>query len=139
MLFRGSAVDLTIKVERDTLLDILTSNLNSHKEGYKKAVEGYKKKIIEHAEENLARAKLGKHPKSFTHHGKPKTYASQYERALGMLKLAEPGPISLSAPDYARFVEDDWDWKESWARTSNYYSPELSTGFLEDDDEDDDE
>lgn len=138
MLFRGSAVDLTIKVEKGTLIDILTTNLNRHKEGHKKAVEGYKTKLIEHAQENLARAEEGKHPQSFSYHGKPKNYASQYERALGMLKLADEGPIKLSAPDYARFVEDDWDWKKEWAKASAFFSPELADDFV-DEDEDDDE
>jgi len=47
-----------------------------------------------------------------------------------MLKLTDDVVVSLSAYDYARFVEDDWDWKDEFAKNASYYSPELSDDFL---------
>jgi len=60
-LFRGSKVGLTISVERDKLIGILTDNRQKHEAH----VEGYKRKLIEHAMNNLELAKAGKHPKHF--------------------------------------------------------------------------
>jgi hypothetical protein len=128
-LFRGSAVDLTISINREKLIGILTDNRQKHESHFTSAVEGYKKKLIEHAQKNLARAEKGKHPESFPR-SKPVSYIPQYDRALGMLKMSDEDSVSLSAPDYVRFVEDDWDWKDTFADSSSFYSPEIADDFL---------
>jgi len=127
-LFRGSQVDLTISVDREKLLGILMDNRQKHEAHHKAAIEGYKKKLIEIAEDNLRLAREGKHPRPFSH-STPRHYLPQYDRALGMLKLTDDAQISLSAYDYARFVEDDWDWKDEFAKSASFYSPELATDF----------
>lgn len=127
-LFRGSKVDLTISVDRDKLIGILTDNRQKHEAHHQQAVEGYKLKLIEHAEDNLALAKEGKHPRPFSHPS-PQHYLPQYDRALGMLKLTDDEKIRLSAYDYARFVEDDWDWKDEFAKSSVFYQPSLGGEF----------
>lgn len=130
-LFHGSKVNLTINVERNKLIGILEDNRQKHEAQYKQAVEGYKKKLIDIAEENLSRAKQGKHPEGFPGR-RPQNYLPEYDRALGMLKLTEQDSIGLSAADYARFVKDDWDWKSEFARISSFYSPELAQDFFGD-------
>lgn len=127
-LFRGSQVDLTITVDREKLIGILTDNRQRHEAHHRAAFEGYKKKLIEHAEDNLALAKEGKHPRSFSQPA-PRHYLPQYNRALGMLKLTDDEKIRLSAYDYARFVEDDWDWKDEFAKSSVYYNASLGGEF----------
>jgi len=121
MQFKGSAVDLQISVERDKLIGILKTNREKHEAEYKKAVEGYKKTLVTHAKANLDRAESGKHPNHFPHQ-RPVGYLPQYDRALGMLELTTDTKVALSAWDYARFVEDDWDWKDQFVATSQAYS-----------------
>jgi len=123
MMFQGSKVDLTISVEREKLIGILQDNRQKHEAEYEKSVEGYKKMLVTHAEANLARAKEGRHPNGFPHR-RPQNYLPQYDRALGMLKLTEDKDVSLSAYDYARFVEDDWDWKDTFVASSSAFAGE---------------
>jgi hypothetical protein len=118
-LFKGSKVDLTINVEREKLIDILQSNRTKHMQEFQLAMEGYRKELVRLAEENLERAKKGEYP-NMLHDQKPRDYSAQYTRALGMLEMSNDKNIALSAYDYARFVEDDWDWKASF--TSNVAS-----------------
>lgn len=120
MMFRGSKVDLSISIEREQLIQILSENKDKHVGLFHKAMEGYKKELIRLAEENLARAREGQDPKSLRHQ-KPTNYAPQYDRALGMLKLSADEKVTVSAYDYARFVEDDWDWKDQFVAVSAAY------------------
>jgi len=119
-LFRGSKVDLTISVERKKLIGILQENRAKHEADYEKSVEGYKKFLVEHAAANVDRAASGKHPNPFPHR-KPGNYLPQYDRALGMLALSVDDNVGLSAYDYARFVDDDWDWKDEFVTSTSVY------------------
>jgi hypothetical protein len=120
MMFRGSKVDLNISIERTKLIGILKENKETHVATFNKAMEGYKEELVKVAEINLERAKEGKDPKGLRHR-KPTNYAAQYDRALGMLELSTDETVKVSAYDYARFVEDDWDWKDEFVGTSQAY------------------
>lgn len=120
MLFRGSKVDLHIQVDRLTLIKTLKDNKISHVKTYKDSLEGYKTELVKHAEHNLSLAKEGKHPEHFPHR-RPSNYEPQYTRAIKMLEMSEEETVRLTAVDFARFVEDDWDWKEDFVATSTLY------------------
>lgn len=120
MLFRGSKVDLHIQVDRLKLIETLKTNKETHVNTYKDSLKGYKVELVKHAESNLERAKAGKHPEHFPHR-RPSNYEPQYTRAIKMLEMSEEKTVRLTAVDFARFVEDDWDWKEEFVATSTLY------------------
>lgn len=120
MQFRGSKVDLSIDVDREKLINILIENKAKHKKDFEESLGGYREALLTWAKNVLALAEMGKAPRDISP-AKPESYEPQYDRALGMLKLSTSETVSLSAYDYARFVEDDWDWKDRFAATSAMY------------------
>lgn len=114
MLFRGSKVDLSVSVDRETLIEILKQNLSNHLDVLEAAMAGYRKELVRVAELNVQRAQDGLDPERPNGH-RPRDYSAQYDRALGMLRLSDQATVSLSMQDYARFVEDDWDWSDDFA------------------------
>jgi len=120
MLFHGSKLDLHIQVNRLELITILDRNRIKHEQVYQAAVALYKTQLVEHAKKNLERAEKGLHPEFFPNEA-PKNYKKQYERAINMLQMSDEATIRLSAIDFARFVEDDWDWKASWTNVNTSY------------------
>jgi len=120
MLFQGSKVDLQIQVDRLKLISTLKTNLEAHKKMHQVALKGYHDTLVRVAEKNLSLAKEKKYPDSFPHR-KPTSYAEQYSRAIKMLEMSEDDKVTLSAVDFARFVEDDWDWKREFVAVSEVY------------------
>lgn len=118
MLFQGSKVDLVINVDRVKLIEKLKANRELHKQNYEAQNDAFKKKILEYARKVMDAAENG-----IAYRGsmpsEPTNYEPQYDRALGMLEISDQQTVALSSRDYARFWEDDWDWKNHFVNNSS--------------------
>jgi len=117
MQFRGSKVDLVINVDRVKLIERVKENLSLHKQNYETQVNAFRSKVLEYANKVLDSAEKGE-----LYNGsrprQPASYEPQYIRALGMLEISTQDTVALSANDYARFRDDDWDWKDTFVASS---------------------
>lgn len=157
MLHDGLAtLELTVKVEKEKLLQILRDNLEKHKKEHAEARAGWHTRLIEqlgatvsNAESMLLSAQSGRDgnegpkdddwKKQFPDvsdlipedwHDEPISFAKQYEDAIGMLEMADDTDraISLSRTLYKQLVQDDWSWKESHVVSMMKYSGRLELG-----------
>ena len=113
---------LTIQVERKVLLDKLIENKKNHAKIVEEAKAGY----IEAAKEALRRrlqeledGKLGALTFSLR---VPDDHTADYDTMIGMLNMAKDDTITLTAEDYHRFVEDEWDWMGHFLMANAAYS-----------------
>ena len=112
----------TVKLLKAELLDIITKNRNGHRAEFEKAFEGYRKECIHLLEQNLKSLKeRNGHIVRFTEFP-PEDHTDDYDRVLLMLKMSVDDKVELDARDFARFVQDDWEWKEQWSLSNSKYT-----------------
>jgi len=51
----------------------------------------------------------------------PQSYEKAYDQIIKMLEMSSDEIIKLSSDEFACFVMDDWDWKESFKNTTMSY------------------
>jgi hypothetical protein len=111
----------TIKVARQKLLDKLTSNRERHIADYNAALRGYQKSAL--LELDRGRGKLEEDPsyRVLLTEIPPQNHAEDYGRAIRMLEWSVDELVPISHDDFARFVDDDWDWRAGWTLSNAKY------------------
>jgi hypothetical protein len=111
----------TIKVRRETLLGKLTSNRERHIADYTAAMLGYQKAAL--LELDRGRRKLEEDPayRVLLTELPPQNHAEDYGRAIRMLEWSVDELVPISHDDFARYVDDDWDWRASWTMNNAKY------------------
>lgn len=116
---------MRISVNKENLVQTLTTNLTEHKQIYLEAVEGYHIKLQEYLQGKLNESKGdGFLNVLFSNYDikKPISYAGSYVTALEMLALADTESVELSVEDFKSFVQDKWNWNRDFFVTNNAYS-----------------
>lgn len=115
---------LNIRVKTSVILDKLQSNLQTHTKEFSVTMENYRVKAVEHFTKQLMAAKEGHAFNIYATElaNKPKNHAEAYERAIGLLRMSQEDTVVLTEQDFAKYVQDDWEWKEEFRTTSNSYS-----------------
>ena len=112
-----------IKVEKKELLDALRTNRGLHRKIFEEAVEGFRKQAFELLELKVADIKNGRIAPVFVSVPVPVDHTTDYDRIIRMVEMdTTVGTIELEEEDFARYVMDDWDWKEQFLNTNSAYS-----------------
>jgi hypothetical protein len=98
-----------VNVKRLDLLKKLERNRERHLKQYEDAKVGYKKK-------------LGLKVRMPIHLPQPECYVSEYDTAIGMLRMSSDHHVSVSQVEYRQFVNDEWRWKESFLSNTVAYA-----------------
>lgn len=113
----------SVNVAKETILDTLKANRETHVLNYEKAMEGYKAEVhdaIQAATHDFNEGNL-----DIAHHftalDKPVTYQKQYDDVIGMLEMATDTEIELSTEEYRQFVLDEWQWKHHFLSNTQKY------------------
>lgn len=110
-----------MRMLRDTLLEALRLNLNSHRETFIDAQEGYRTQVIKELDTMLEDARSGKKIRRSIRLPEPEDHSDDYESTILMLEMCVDEELEISHEDFQRFVMDNWGWKANWtATTSNY-------------------
>lgn len=112
---------MRVQVNTAGLLYTLRANRRLHVEEYEQADRRYRKAIRAWF---LAQAHSIEHDRDFERHftgPAPRSYADDYDRAIGMLELHQSDTIDLGADDYRQLVKDDWNWKRDFLATNASY------------------
>lgn len=110
-----------IHVEKSKLLETLRANREQHARDCEDAKAGYLETAAEKLEEALDKIARGEvFP---LHFGLtvPECHLDEYDRAIQMLEWHIADEIEVTVDDFARYVQDDWDWKERWKVTNVGY------------------
>lgn len=121
-----------VTVERVNLLEILRKNREVHIADYKEACAGYKNAALERIDEiagemkgYINRLKEGQVVEIMAIRfglDAPKSYEDVYDQAIRMMELEVADTVKLRSDEFACYVMDDWDWKDSFTTTTQSYS-----------------
>ena len=121
MMRRDADGALTLKYKTSDLIQSIEKNLETHKADYAEAMEAYRKKMVKVLKRKLQDAELNKDVQHHIDIPRPKSYASEYEEALDMLKMCQDVEIELSRCMFNQLVRDQWDWSRDFAAQTLSY------------------
>lgn len=111
----------TVTVNKSDLLAIIEENRAIHESMYNEAMEGFKESTLKTLEAEIK--KFPGNPKSvMIHCSKPTSHLKDYDRVIHMLNMHNADHIEISQSDFAKYVEDDWEWKRQWMTSNSSYS-----------------
>ena len=115
-----------IKVDKAKLLETLKENRAKHLAEYTEAVDGYR----EQAEKALRKRAIEIRDKKTLHTviddlPIPRSYVTDYDRAISMVDWSEDSVIELDPSDFASFVLDEWGWRGQFVGTTSMYNSSL--------------
>lgn len=112
------------------LIEIVQANRDAHGDTYEEALAGFRLEanhaLNQRIEDIASRKIVDLH---FTM-PVPIDHTEDYDRVLKMLKLTKDAGqthVTLDEQDQARFVMDDWGWKNVFEQTSTFYSASASS------------
>jgi hypothetical protein len=111
----------TITVQRKKLLEKLTSNCDLHAKEFEAALMGYQKAALSEGHREMGKLERDpKHRMLFTE-VPPQDHRGDYGRAIRMLEMSVDDNVQITHDDFARFVDDDWDWRAGWTMSNAKY------------------
>lgn len=116
-----------ITVSKSRLLDILKKNRENHRSVYEEAFAGYRNECIRVLEQNLKALKDGKKVVVQFYEQAPQDHTGDYDRVIRMLGMEVSDTVELDQQQFSNYVDDDWNWKQSWTVSNAKYAASLST------------
>lgn len=111
-----------ITIEKVILLEALETNRQIHESDYKDALEGYRKAAIAQLQRTTTELELGNTDVSlWLNLSKPHNHTADYDRAISMLGFHTGDTIEITATEFDKFVNDDWDWKNEFTQVTSAY------------------
>ncbi|NIU00294.1 MAG: hypothetical protein GWN01_04965 [Nitrosopumilaceae archaeon] len=110
-----------IKVQKNELLEKLLANRTNHVEEYEKAVEGYREAVIEELQGYLDDAIEGRRVKTHIIFDEPSCHKKDYDTVIEMLQMSVDDEICITMNEFRQYVQDQWNWKESFSMTNSKY------------------
>jgi hypothetical protein len=111
-----------IKVNKGKLMDTMARNREQHRQQFLDAQVIYRERAIEELDRRLQRARDGK--KIWDLHfnlPQPRDYTDAYDTAIEMLTWEVGEEIELSERDFQRFVQNNWEWAQAFASSTQAY------------------
>lgn len=115
------AGDITITVNKDTLLTALKENREQHHEQYEKAWDGYCVIARETLEAMLDTIKQKKPIGQYIKHAPPEDHTADYDDVIDMLEWSLGDEVELTQTQFIQYVKDDWGWKDQWTTSNTSY------------------
>lgn len=112
----------TVVVQKDKLVETLTTNRDAHRAIFEEALEGYKTRSVELLEEHIERIKKGKVERIVVSLPVPEDHTDDYDRALTSLEWSIFDEVELTMREFDQYVRDNWSWKQEFAATTSLYN-----------------
>lgn len=120
---RGAILEaLTVTVATADLQRRVQANRDKHRALFEEALENYHKQAIKEFESRINRIRHGKEFDTYIRLPVPEDHTEDYDRVLDMLEMHTGSTIEISTEDFARFVRDDWEWKQAWVGNTLSYT-----------------
>lgn len=121
-----------VKCKKSELVEKLRANRDIHIKEYREACAGYREQALAKVDEimdslkrQISALREGEAvplANIFFSLPAPQSHAAEYDQVLAMLHMSVDDEVTLSHGDFAKYVMDDWDWKEAWEGTKVSYS-----------------
>lgn len=111
----------SVKVKKGELKETVQLNRDKHHAEYSEAFAGYKRACIEALQTNLDAFRAGTRQRILINEQPPEDHTKDYDRVLKMLDMSVDDEVTLDASAFAKYVLDDWGWKQNWATSNSKY------------------
>lgn len=111
----------TVNIQRAEFVEKVAANRDAHRAVFEKALDGYQRRLVRELERRVADVKAGRRIDRYISLPEPSDHTEDYDRILTMAEMSVDEVIELGADDFARFVMDQWDWKQDFTETATYY------------------
>lgn len=111
----------TVTVPVAKLLETLKTNRVQHEKDYADAKKGYIDTAREKLQELLAKLDAGEIIQPYLQLTVPESHLEDYDRSIMMLEWHVSTNIEVTVDEFAKYVQDNWDWKERWSASNSYY------------------
>lgn len=131
-LFQLETINLTSRIDRLKLLDIIKKNREKHHSVFTEALEGFRVAAIAQLESMVeeARRPKGKIQMSITLR-QPIDQTATYDRVIMMLELSEDQQIVLGDNEFRNFVQDKWNWTREFSASNKSYVSGSTVAYLD--------
>ena len=103
-----------VTVETKWLIEQVVANQAAHEEKFKRALEGYRKRVTKLVQDLLADVEQGNIGRVYICETPPTNHKRDYKRVVAMLMASVDEDVTLSADEFSSYVQDDWHWKQEW-------------------------
>lgn len=110
-----------VNIRKEEFIDTVSVNRDAHRALFEKALEGYQRRLVRELQRRIADVKAGRRIEQYIRLPEPADHTDDYDRILAMAEMSVDDIIELGADDFARFVMDQWDWKQDFVDTATYY------------------
>lgn len=110
-----------VKVRKSELREIVQVNRDGHRTIFEKALEVYKERMVEHLEKMIDDVHKGRKIEHFIRMPEPEDHTDDYDRVLKMIDMSVDDEMVIGSSEFAQYVMDDWNWKESFANNTGSY------------------
>jgi len=115
-----------ITVNKDELLAKLEENRADHRRIFEEALEGFARQAEAELNARIDDLRNGQRRDIIIRKPVPTDHTGDYDRAIGMIRMALGDTITLEEHDFAQYVMDDWGWQGQFL--SNTYGSSTAKG-----------
>lgn len=108
------------KVDKAKLIATLKQNRERHISVFRAAQDTYRKLAIEKLSAALKAAESGEEI-TFPQLMKPRSFANEYDKAIGLLEMSLSDTTEITGTDYERFILDRWGWSNNFKMSNSSY------------------
>ena len=124
----------SMKVDKVSLIHILTTNRDKHRDLFLSAQDVYRELVIKELDFMLEEAKNGSSIRRKVNLSPPEDHTNDYDKLIGLLKLSVEGEVELTLSEYSCYVEDNWSWSRAAnIKNANYTARNISPMFVGED------
>lgn len=111
-----------LKVDRVKTINILQANRAKHIDTYKKALASYNDDVELWLRQQLENITQGKPFETSFPDRQPRSYVSDYDRAICLLNALVDDTIELTYTEAVQYINDEWNWRDEFASNSGAYA-----------------
>lgn len=128
MAFGSDYDERTYPVKVDELLEILRRNREDHLSIVEEAQANFRERVIARLDSMLAEARAGRVDRLEVGLSIPRNFVEHFDNAIGLLEMTQRAgteEVEISASEYKRFVQNQWNWTKEFNTSNAAYSKKL--------------
>lgn len=114
--------NFNVTVNKGDLLAIIKKNRTSHQELFDEALAGWHAQCLAEVGAVLEALQQSTEVKVSLRIPRPTDHTGEYDTIISMLERSISDEVTIDTQTYRQFVEDEWEWKQSWLIQNSVYS-----------------
>lgn len=111
----------TVTVTKKDFLTRVRENRNNHRAVFEEALNGYHQRLTLELERRIRDLKRGRVINQYIGLPEPEDHTDDYDRVITMADMSINDTVDLNESEFAMYVMDQWEWKHSFAESTEGY------------------